>query len=412
MTHPTLTLHDVQAAAQQLAGQVLATPCLESRTLGQILDARVFLKFENLQFTASFKERGALNKLARLMASGQPVRGVIAASAGNHAQGLAHHAQRLGLRAVIVMPELTPAVKVERTRGFGAEVMLHGQTFDEAHERALQLAAREGLVFVHPFDDLDVMAGQGTVALEMLQAQPEIDTLVVAVGGGGLLSGMATVARALRPDIRIVGVQSERFASMVNAVTGSTHPIGTSSIAEGIAVGRAGHLTRAIAGALVDEWMLVDEGDIEQAILMLLEIEKTVVEGAGAAGLAALLKAPPWLKGRHVGLVLCGGNIDPRLLSNVIMRELQREGRILTLSIAIEDRPGVLARVATLVGNAGGNIIEVSHNRMLTDMPAKDAELRVSVETRDAQHADAICQAVRDAGFQVEVLGTTAGGKH
>lgn len=245
-----LTLQDVQAAAARLAGHVLATPCLESRTLGQILGARVFLKFENLQFTASFKERGALNKRVRLLATGQPVKGVIAASAGNHAQGLAHHAQRLGLRAVIVMPELTPTVKVERTRGFGAEVLLHGQTFDEAHERAMDVAADQGLVFVHPFDDADVMAGQGTVALEMLQAQPDIDTLVVAVGGGGLLSGIATVARALRPDIRIVGVQSERFASMVNAVTGSTYPIGTNSIAEGIAVARAGQLTRVIARAL------------------------------------------------------------------------------------------------------------------------------------------------------------------
>ena len=289
MNQLALTLQDVQAAAARLAGHVLATPCLESRTLGQILGARVYLKFENLQFTASFKERGALNKLVRLLATGQPVKGVIAASAGNHAQGLAYHAQRLGLRAVIVMPELTPTVKVERTLGFGAEVLLHGQTFDEAHERAMEVAADQGLVFVHPFDDADVMAGQGTVALEMLQAQPDIDTLVVAVGGGGLLSGMATVARALRPDIRIVGVQSARFASMVNAVTGSSHPIGTSSIAEGIAVGRAGQLTRVIAQALVDEWILVDEGDIEQAIVMLLEIEKTVVEGAGAAGLAALL---------------------------------------------------------------------------------------------------------------------------
>jgi threonine dehydratase len=402
MTTPTLTLHDVQAAAQQLAGQVLATPCLESRTLGQILDARVFLKFENLQFTASFKERGALNKLARLMAPGQPVRGVIAASAGNHAQGLAHHAQRLGLRAVIVMPELTPAVKVERTRGFGAEVLLHGQTFDEAHERALQLAAQEGLVFVHPFDDLDVMAGQGTVALEMLQAQPEIDTLVVAVGGGGLLSGMATVARALRPDIRIVGVQSARFASMVNAVTGSTHPIGTSSIAEGIAVGRAGQLTRAIAGALVDEWMLVDEGDIEQAILMLLEIEKTVVEGAGAAGLAALLKAPPWLKGRHVGLVLCGGNIDPLRLQALIGRGMVRAGRLARVRVEARDAPGALAQLTTTVAQCGANIEEVHHQRAFSALPVQHVEIELVLQTRNHAHVEAVIEALRAQGFRAQ----------
>ena len=400
MTHPTLTLRDVRAAAQTLAGQVLTTPCLESRTLGQILGARIFLKFENLQFTASFKERGALNKLASLMASGRSVRGVIAASAGNHAQGLAHHAQRLGLRAVIVMPEQTPAGKVERTRAFGAEVLLHGQTFDEAHERALQLAAQEGLVFVHPFDDLDVMAGQGTVALEMLQAQPEIDTLVVAVGGGGLLSGMATVARALRPDIRIVGVQSERFASMVNAVTGSKHPIGTSSIAEGIAVGRAGQLTRAIAGALVDEWMLVDEGDIEQAILMLLEIEKTVVEGAGAAGLAALLKAPPWLKGRHVGLVLCGGNIDPLRLQALIGRGMVRAGRLARVRVEARDAPGALAQLTTAVAQCGANIEEVHHQRAFSALPAQHVEIELVLQTRNHAHVQTVIEGLRAQGFR------------
>ena len=260
MNQLALTLQDVQAAAARLAGHVLATPCLESRTLGQILGARVFLKFENLQFTASFKERGALNKLARLMASGQPVRGVIAASAGNHAQGLAHHAQRLELRAVIVMPELTPTVKVERTRGFGAEVLLHGETFDEAHERAMEVAADQGLVFVHPFDDADVMAGQGTVALEMLQAQPDIDTLVVAVGGGGLIAGIATAAKALRPDIEVVGVQTRPFPAVFNAMKGTQHPTGSSSLAEGIAVGLPGELTQTLIRRHVDDMLLVEEG--------------------------------------------------------------------------------------------------------------------------------------------------------
>jgi threonine dehydratase len=399
MNQLALTLQDVQAAAARLAGHVLATPCLESRTLGQILGARVFLKFENLQFTASFKERGALNKLVRLLATGQPVKGVIAASAGNHAQGLAYHAQRLGLRAVIVMPELTPTVKVERTLGFGAEVLLHGQTFDEAHERAMEVAADQGLVFVHPFDDADVMAGQGTVALEMLQAQPDIDTLVVAVGGGGLLSGMATVARALRPGIRIVGVQSERFASMVNAVTGSAHPIGTSSIAEGIAVGRAGQLTRVITQALVDEWMLVDEGDIEQAIVMLLEIEKTVVEGAGAAGLAALLKAPASMVGRNVGLVLCGGNIDPLRLQAIIGRGMVRAGRLARVRVEARDAPGVLAQLTAAVACCGANIEEVHHQRAFSALPLQQVEIELVLQTRNHAHVRAVIEALSAQGF-------------
>ncbi|MDE1948218.1 MAG: threonine ammonia-lyase, partial [Burkholderiales bacterium] len=306
---PVLTLADIEAAAGRLAGQVLETPCVESRTLGQIVGARVFLKFENLQFTASFKERGALNKLLDLAAQG--VKGVIAASAGNHAQGVAHHAQRLGLRAVIVMPLHTPTVKVERTLGFGAEVVLHGESFDEAREQALELAEAQSLVFVHPFDDPLVIAGQGTIALEMLRQQPELDTLVVAIGGGGMISGIATAARALAPSMRIVGVQTTRFPSMVNAVQGTSHALGTSTIAEGIAVGQAGQITREIVARLVDELVLVDEGDIEQAVLMLLEIEKTVVEGAGAAGLAALIKEPERYRGRRIGLVLSGGNIDP-----------------------------------------------------------------------------------------------------
>ena len=333
------------------------------------------------------------------MATGQPVKGVIAASAGNHAQGLAHHAQRLGLRAVIVMPELTPTVKVERTLGFGAEVLLHGQTFDEAHERAMEVAADQGLVFVHPFDDADVMAGQGTVALEMLQAQPDIDTLVVAVGGGGLLSGMATVARALRPGIRIVGVQSERFASMVNAVTGSAHPIGTSSIAEGIAVGRAGQLTRVITQALVDEWMLVDEGDIEQAIVMLLEIEKTVVEGAGAAGLAALLKAPASMVGRNVGLVLCGGNIDPLRLQAIIGRGMVRAGRLARVRVEARDAPGVLAQLTAAVARCGANIEEVHHQRAFSALPLQHVEIELVLQTRNHAHVRAVIEALSAQGF-------------
>ena len=390
----------IETARQRLAGHVTDTPCLESRTLGEILGTRVFLKFENLQFTASFKERGALNKLAALVEAGTPVRGVIAASAGNHAQGLAYHASRLGLRTVIVMPEHTPTVKVERTRRFGAEVILRGETFDAAHQHALRLGAEQGLVFVHPFDDPLVIAGQGTVALEMLRAQPEIDTLVVAVGGGGLLAGMATAARALRPGIRIVGVQSTRFAAMVNALTGSTHPLGSSTIAEGIAVGQPGRLTQEVLARLVDEWMLVDEGDIEQAIVMLLEIEKTVVEGAGAAGLAAMLKDPSRFAGRHVGLLLCGGNIDPLRLQAIIGRGMVRAGRLARVRVAARDVPGVLARITAVVAEAGANIEEVHHQRAFSTLPVQSVEVEFVLQTRDRAHLEGVIDALRREGFE------------
>ncbi len=378
---------------------MLDTPCVESRTLGQILGAQIFLKFENLQFTASFKERGALNKLASLIDSGTPMRGVIAASAGNHAQGVAHHAQRLGLRAVIVMPVGTPAVKVERTRGFGAEVVLHGETFDEAHEYALGLAAERVLTFVHPFDDPLVIAGQGTIALEMLRAQPAIDTLVVSVGGGGLIAGIATAARALRPDIRIVGVQSVRFPAMVNAIKGTAYPQGTSTIAEGIAVGQPGRLTREIVAQRVDDVVLVDEGSIEQAIVMLLEIEKTVVEGAGAAGLAALLEDRASFVGRKVGLVLCGGNIDPLLLQAIIGRGLVRAGRLARVRVGARDSPGVLARITTVVAEAGANIEEVHHQRAFSTLSAQNVEVEMVLQTRNRSHVDDVVARLSGAGF-------------
>jgi threonine dehydratase len=400
MPAATPTLRDIETASARLARQVTDTPCLESRTLGDILGTRVFLKFENLQFTASFKERGALNKLRGLVESGTTVNGVIAASAGNHAQGLAHHARRLGLRAVIVMPEHAPTVKVERTRSFGAQVILQGHTFDEAHAHALRIAAEQGLAFVHPFDDAEVIAGQGTVALEMLRAQPEIDTLVIAVGGGGLLAGMATAARALRPDIRIVGVQSTRFPAMVNALTGSAHPIGSSTIAEGIAVGQPGTLTREVLARLVDDWMLVDEGDIEQAIVMLLEIEKTVVEGAGAAGLAAVVKDPARFAGRRVGLVLCGGNIDPLRLQAIIGRGMVRAGRLARVRVAARDIPGMLARITAVVAEAGANIEEVHHQRAFSTLPVQSVEVEVVVQTRDRQHLSAVIEALHARGFE------------
>ena len=394
---PTVGLADIEAAAARLAGQVLDTPCVESRTLGQILGTQVFLKFENLQFTASFKERGALNKLLALADAG--VKGVVAASAGNHAQGVAHHAQRLGLRAVIVMPVLTPMVKVERTRGFGAEVVLHGDSFDAARERALQIGADQGLSFVHPFDDPLVIAGQGTIALEMLRVQPDLDTLVVAVGGGGLISGVATAAKAIKPGIRIVGVQTARFPAMVNAVKGTAHPQGTSTIAEGIAVGRPGQITREIIARLVDDLVLVEEGDIEQAIVMLLEIEKTLVEGAGAAGLAALVKDPARYAGRKLGLILCGGNIDPLLLASIIERGMVRAGRLARIRVGARDNPGVLARITGLVAEAGANIEEVHHQRAFTALSVQNVEVELVLQTRNRDHVADVVAQLRAAGF-------------
>ena len=393
---------DIQAAAERLTGQVLDTPCVESKTLGEIVGAQVFLKFENLQFTASFKERGALNKLATMVAAGEPIKGVVAASAGNHAQGVAHHAQRLGLRAVIVMPLTTPMVKVERTRGFGAEVVLHGETFDEARGHALQIAANEQLTFVHPFDDALVIAGQGTIGIEMLRQQPSIDTLVIAVGGGGLISGIATAVRAIKPGVEIIGVQTARFPAMVNAIKGTSHPQGVSTIAEGIAVGQPGEITREIIRQRVDDLVLVDEGDIEQAIVMLLEIEKTLVEGAGAAGLAALLKEPARYAGKKIGLVLCGGNIDPLLLSAILERGMVRAGRLARIKVNARDTPGVLARITALVAEAGANIDEVHHQRAFSTLSAQSVEVELVVQTRNPAHVREVVARLQGAGFDAQ----------
>ena len=347
-----IELADIRAAAARLQGQVLNTPCVESRTISRIAGAQVFLKFENLQFTASFKERGACNKLAQL-SDLERSRGVIAMSAGNHAQGVAYHAQRLGLRAVIVMPRFTPGVKVERTRSFGAEIILHGDSLDEARNHALKLSDEQGLTFVHPYDDEAIVAGQGTVGIEMLEAVPGLDVLVVAVGGGGLISGVAVAAKALKPGIEVIGVQTLRFPNMFNAVKHETLPQGASTIAEGIAVGTPGRITRAIVEKHVDDIVLVDEGDIEQAIVMLLEIEKTLVEGAGAAPLAALLKDPARFHGRKVGLVLGGGNIDPLLLAAIIERGMVRAGRLARIRVSARDVPGSLARITALRQRGG-----------------------------------------------------------
>jgi threonine dehydratase len=399
----SVTFADIEAAAGRLQGQVLDTPCVESKTLSEIVGAQIFLKFENLQFTASFKERGALNKLKSLVDSGVPTQGVIAASAGNHAQGVAHHAQRLQLRAVIVMPTTTPMVKVERTRGFGAEVVLHGDTFDEARERALTLATEQGLHFIHPFDDELVIAGQGTIGIEMLRAQPDLDTLVIAVGGGGLISGISTAVHHLKPQMQIVGVQTARFPAMVNAIKGTTHPQGASTIAEGIAVGVPGRITREIVRQQVNDLVLVDEGDIEQAIVMLLEIEKTLVECAGAAGLAALLKDPARYAGKKVGLVLCGGNIDPLLLAAIIERGMVRAGRLARIKVNARDTPGVLARITALVAEAGANIDEVHHQRAFSTLSAQSVEVELVLQTRNPAHVQEVVSRLATAGFEAVV---------
>ena len=398
-----LTLQNIRDAAVRLQGQVLDTPCVESKTLSQIVGAQVFLKFENLQFTASFKERGACNKLTQLTPE-ERARGVVAMSAGNHAQGVAYHAQRLGIRAVIVMPRFTPGVKVERTRGFGAEVVLHGDTLEAASAHAHALADAQALVFVHPYDDEAVAAGQGTLGLEMLAAVPDLDTLVIAVGGGGLMAGVATAARALRPDITLIGVQTTRFPAMVNAVKGTQYPQGTSTIAEGIAVGTPGQMTQEVIKRLVDDLVLVDEGDIEQAVLMLLEIEKTLVEGAGAAGLAALLRYPERFAGQKVGLVLCGGNIDPLLLASIIERGMARSGRLARIKVSARDTPGALARITATVAEAGANIEEVHHQRAFTLLAAQNVEIELVLQTRGHAHVAQVLEQLRSAGLEAVML--------
>lgn len=392
-------IDDIERAAARIAGQVLDTPCLESRTLSQIVGCDVYLKFENLQFTASFKERGACNRLMQLGAA-ERARGVVAMSAGNHAQGVAFHAQRLGMHALIVMPRFTPGVKVEATRAFGAEVVLFGDTLDEARGRALELAAGHALTLIHPYDDAQVIAGQGTIALEMLRAAPALDALVIPVGGGGLIAGIATAARALKPDIEIVGVQTLRFASMFDAVEGGApHPVGSGTIAEGIAVATPGTLTQQIVRDKVNELLLVDEGDIEHAILLLLEIEKTLVEGAGAAGLAALLKEPQRFARKKVGLVLSGGNIDPLLLASIIERGMVRAGRLARLKVSARDVPGSLARITQIVGDAGANIEEVRHQRAFTTLDAQNVEIELVLQTRSREQMHGVLAALHAAGF-------------
>jgi threonine dehydratase len=395
-----INLATIQTAARTIKGAVNETPFAQSRTLSAMLGCEIWLKFENLQFTGAYKERGALNKLSSLSPA-ERTAGVIAMSAGNHAQGVAYHAARLGIPATIVMPESTPAVKVENTRALGARVILEGATFEDSARITRNHARDEGYTFIHPFDDPKVIAGQGTIALEMLASQPDLDDLVLPIGGGGLISGMGTAAKALNPNIRMIGIEAGLYPSMYNLVKHASLPIGGDTLAEGIAVKEPGALTHAIISRVVDDIMLVSEAQIERAVALLIGIEKTVVEGAGAAGLAAIIADPHRFRGRKVGLVLCGGNIDSRLLASVLTRELARDGRLARLAIDIPDRPGQLAKVSGVIGGAGANIVEVYHQRVFTDLPAKGTELNLVIETRDAGHLTQTVTALEKAGYRV-----------
>jgi threonine dehydratase len=394
----TLTFDSIKAAAERLKGHIERTPMRRSRTLSDITGAEVWIKFENQQFTAAYKERGALNKLLQLTPD-ERKRGVIAASAGNHAQGLAYHGARLGIPVTIVMPRGTPFVKVEQTRGYGAEVVIDGDSYDEASGIATDLAHRRGLVFVHPFNDYEVMAGQGTIALEMFEDVPELEVLPVPIGGGGLISGVATAAKAIRPDVQVIGCEPAMYPSFTARMRGVNTHAGGQTIAEGIAVKQVGDLTYAIARPLIDDVLLVEEPEFERAIALYANVEKTIAEGAGAGSLAALLAYPERFKGKTCGLILTGGNIDTRVFASVLTRELVRAQRIVSLRIIGDDRPGLLATVSQIIGAHGANIIEVAHNRLALDVPAKGAEFDLMIETRDAKHTQEIIDALRAAGY-------------
>jgi threonine dehydratase len=395
------TIDDVRAAAQRIRGAVIRTPMMISRTLSEVIGAEVWLKFENLQFTAAYKERGALNKLLQLTEE-ERARGVIAASAGNHAQAVAYHAKRLGIPAVIVMPEPTPTVKVTQTAGHGAKVVLYGRIVDDAFAKARELALENGYVFVHAFDDPQVIAGAATVGLEMLEDAPGLDAITVPIGGGGLMSGVAIAAHALKPGIEMIGVEAELYPSMKCAIEGCNLPLGGDTLAEGIAVKQPGELTSRILREHASDVMLVSERDLERAVAMLVGIEKTVVEGAGSAGLAAMLSDPDRFKGKKVGTILCGGNIDTHLLANVLVRDLVRQGRIARLQVAAHDQPGALAAITNKVYEAGVNVLEINHSRIFTSLPAKDTMIEVECEARDAASIDDVVARLEAAGFRVE----------
>lgn len=406
----TVTAQDIRNAAAILKGHAVRTPTLHSRTLSDIAGCEIWLKFENLQYTASFKDRGSYVKLVSLDEAARRA-GVIAASAGNHAQGVAYHARRLGIPAIIVMPAQTPFNKVRQTEHFGARIVLHGADLAESYDHAVGIAQREGLTIVHPYDDPAIVAGQGTAALEMLEDAPDLDVLVVPIGGGGLIGGMALMAKDMKPGIEIVGAEAALYPAMKQALAGEEIRTGGTTIAEGIAVKRPGVITREIVRQHVSDILLVDEPALENAVLMLLEIEKSVVEGAGAAALAAVLQERGRFSGRTVGVVVSGGNIDSRVLSAILMRGLVREGRLVRLRIDIQDQPGVLGAVARLIGEAGGNIVEVYHQRLFHNVPLKQAELDIVVETRDADHVNAILKSLCDAGHPATMISSSTGAK-
>ncbi len=398
-----LTADDVRGAARRIAGAVVHTPTLRSQTLSAITGAEIYLKFENHQFTASYKERGALNAMLQLT-DRQREKGVIAASAGNHSQGLSYHGTRLGIPVTIVMPKTTPVVKVMQTEAVGGKVVLEGESFDEAYAHARKLETELGLTFVHPFDDPHVAAGQGTVALEMLEDVPDLDVLAIPVGGGGLASGMGTIARAMRPDIQLIGVEAELYPSMYNLLKQADCPVGGDTLAEGIAVFEPGKFTSQVLADLLDDFLLVSEHQIERALALLLQIEKTVVEGAGAAGLAAVMGYPERFAGRKVGIVLSGGNIDTRLLANVLLRDLARSGRLARLRLVLQDRPGSLLRVSKVFYNHNVNIIEIVHQRVFTHLPAKGLATEIECEARDSEQLGVLIDALRAEGFEVSQM--------
>jgi threonine dehydratase len=393
-----LSLDDIRAAAERLKGHIERTPLRHSRTLSEITGAEVWVKFENQQFTAAYKERGALNTLLQL-SHNEAKRGVIAASAGNHSQGLAYHAARLGIPVTIVMPKNTPFVKVQQTRAHGAEVVIDGDTYDEAAAFAQKLCEERELTFIHPFNDLKVMAGQGTVALEMFEEQPDIEVLPIPIGGGGLIAGCATAAKSLNPKVQVIGVEPAMYPSFTAKMRGVSAATGGATIAEGIAVKAVGEESYSIARPLIDDVLLIEEPYFERAIALYCNVEKTVTEGAGAASLAALLAYPEKFRGKKCGLIITGGNIDTRLLASVLTRELVREQRLVSLRIVGDDRPGLLGTVSVLIGRMGANIVEVAHNRLALDVPAKGAEFDIMIETRDAQHTKEIMDALREHGY-------------
>jgi len=397
-----VSLADIRAAAKAIEGQVVRTPCLKSQTLSEITGAHVFLKFENHQFTASFKERGAINKLVSLTAA-ERAKGVIACSAGNHAQGVAYHASRLAIPAVIVMPKHTPFVKVEHTRKHGAEVILEGEGFDDAMRAAKRIMAERGLTFVHPYDDPKIIAGPGTIGLEMLAAFPELDVLVIAVGGGGLISGITLAAKGIKPSIEVYGVEVARFPGMYHLLRGTPAAFGPGTIAEGIAVKEPGQITREVVKQHVKDILLVDEGDIEESVVMLLEIEKTVVEGAGAAGLAAVLKFKDTFRGKNVGLVLCGGNIEPLVLADIVQRGMVRAGRLARVKVEARDLPGSLAKITAIIAEHSANVEEVHHHRAFTQLTVQHVEIDLAIKTRNAAHVHEIVAALQAAGFKAEI---------